>query len=52
MKDRLERIHAVDTDDLFETLLEILQAIPVDELHQVFPAWIDRIREVNEGNDD
>jgi crotonobetainyl-CoA:carnitine CoA-transferase CaiB-like acyl-CoA transferase len=37
-KNRLERIHTVDGDDLFEQLLEILQAIPVDELERVSPA--------------
>jgi hypothetical protein len=30
-KDRLERIHTVDGDDLCEQLLEILQEISVDE---------------------
>jgi hypothetical protein len=52
VKDHLERIHTVDGDDLFEQLLEILQAIPIDELELVFTAWIDRIREVSEENGD
>jgi hypothetical protein len=38
VNDRLERIHRVDGDDLSEQLLEILQAIPVDELTRIFTA--------------
>jgi hypothetical protein len=52
VKDRLERIHTVDRDNLFEQLLEILQAIAVDELDRVVTAWIDRVCEVSEGNGD
>jgi hypothetical protein len=52
VKNRLERIHTVDEHDLFETLLEVLQVIPVDELERVFPACIDRVLEVNEGSGD
>jgi hypothetical protein len=33
-------------------LLEILQEISVDELEWMFTAWIDRVREVNEGTGD
>jgi hypothetical protein len=29
-----------------------MQVIPVDELERVFTAWIDRVREVSEGNGD
>jgi hypothetical protein len=35
-----------------EQLLEILQAIPIDELDRVFTAWIDRVREASEGSGD
>jgi hypothetical protein len=52
VKGQLERIRTVVVDDLFEQLLEILQMIPVDELERVFTAWIDRVREVSEGNGD
>jgi transposase len=38
VKNRLERIHRVDGNDLFEQLLEILRATPVDELELVFTA--------------
>jgi hypothetical protein len=41
VKNRLERIHTVDGDDLFGQLSETLQAIPVH-----------RVREVSEGNGD
>jgi hypothetical protein len=36
VKNRLERIHTVDGDDLFEQLLELVPVIPVDELDRVF----------------
>jgi hypothetical protein len=52
VKNCLERIHTVDGDDLFEKLLEILHPIWVDELEQVFTAWIYRVRDVSEGNGD
>jgi hypothetical protein len=52
VKDRLERTHTVDGDDLFEQLFEILRAIAVDELERVFTARIDRVREVSEGDGD
>jgi hypothetical protein len=42
----------VDGDDLPKQLLDILHAIPVNELERAFTAWIDRLREASEGNDD
>jgi hypothetical protein len=52
VKDWLKRIDTVDGGDIFEYSLEILRAIPVDELKRVFIAWIDHNREVSERNDD
>jgi hypothetical protein len=52
VKNRLEKTNTVDGDDLFEQLSEMLPAIPIDELEPVFTAWIDRVREVSEGNCD
>jgi hypothetical protein len=52
VKNRVEKIPTVDEDNLFEQLLEILKAIPVDELERVFTAWVDRVREVSQGNGD
>jgi hypothetical protein len=52
VNNRIERIDTIDGDYLFETLLEMLQEIPIDELDQVFTAWIDRVRGVSEGNGD
>jgi hypothetical protein len=52
VKNRLESIHTVDGADLFEQLLEILQAIPVDEFERVLTSWIDRARDVSHGNGD
>jgi enolase len=52
VNDRLERIHTVDGDDLFEQSLEILQKIPIDELDRVFTAWIDRVHKVSKQNGD
>jgi transposase len=51
-KNRLERIQTADGDDLFEQFLELLHAIPVDELKRAFAAWINRVREGSEGNGD
>jgi histone-lysine N-methyltransferase SETMAR len=52
VKDRLERFHMVDDDELFEQLLEILQAVAIDELKRVFTSWIHRVREVRQGDGD
>jgi hypothetical protein len=52
VKNTLERIHTIDGDDLFEWSLEILHAIPVDELERALTAWIDRVRYVSESNGD
>jgi hypothetical protein len=50
VKNRLEQIQASDADDFFEQLQEILSSISVEELERVFAAWIDRVRQVSEGN--
>jgi hypothetical protein len=50
VKNRLEQIQASDADDFFEQLEEILSSISVEELERVFAAWIDRVRQVSEGN--
>jgi hypothetical protein len=50
VKNRLEQIQASDADDFFEQLEEILSSISVEELEWVFAAWIDRVRQVSEGN--
>jgi hypothetical protein len=50
VKNRLEKIQASDADDFFEQLEEILSSIAVEELERVFAAWIDRVRQVSEGN--
>jgi hypothetical protein len=50
VKNRLEQIQASDADDFFEQLTEILNSISPEELERVFAAWIDRIRQVSEGN--
>jgi hypothetical protein len=42
----------VGGDDLFEQMLEILHATPVDEFERAFTAWINRVCEVSEGNGD
>jgi hypothetical protein len=50
VKNRLEQIQASDADDFFEQLEEILSSISVEELERVLAAWIDRVRQVSEGN--
>jgi hypothetical protein len=50
VKDRLERMQASDADALVEQIPDILRSIAVEELERVFAAWIDRIRQVREGN--
>jgi hypothetical protein len=52
VKDWLKRMYTVDGDNLFEQLLEMLHASAVDEFERVFTAWIDRVRQVGEGNGD
>jgi hypothetical protein len=52
VKNQLEQIHASDADDFFGQFDEILNSIPVEKLKWVFTAWIDRVRQVSEGNED
>jgi hypothetical protein len=52
LKDQLDKMHTADGDELFEQLLDILSAIPVDKLERGFTAWVDRVREMREGTDD
>jgi hypothetical protein len=50
VKNRLEQIQARDADDFFDQLDEIQSLISAEELKPVFVAWIDRVRQVSEGD--
>jgi hypothetical protein len=47
VKDRLERLQVSDAGTRFELVYEIRRSIFVEELEQVFAAWLDRIRQVS-----
>jgi hypothetical protein len=49
-KNRLEPVEACDADDFFDQVDEILRSISAAELECVFAAWIDRVRQVSEGD--
>jgi hypothetical protein len=50
VKNRLEQIQACDADNCFDQLDEFLSSISAEEFEGVFAAWIDRVREVSEGD--
>jgi hypothetical protein len=47
---RLGQIQACDADDFFDRFDKILSAISAEELERAFAAWIDRVRQVREGD--
>jgi hypothetical protein len=52
VKEKLERIQLADEDQFFECLLQVLRDVDLEKLNIVFQAWVDRVRQVNEGNGD
>jgi hypothetical protein len=50
VKNRLEQIQGCDANDFCDQLDEIPSSISAEELERVFAAWIDRVRQVSEGD--
>jgi hypothetical protein len=52
VKEKLERIQVADEDQLFDCLQEILSGIDHGELDGVLQAWMRRVQEVSQDNED
>jgi hypothetical protein len=52
VKEKLERIQVVDENQFSKSLQAILRGIDREELNRVFQAWVWRVQEINEGNED
>jgi hypothetical protein len=52
VKEKLERIQLADEDQFFECLQEVLRGIDLEKLNTVFQAWVGRVQEVSEDNED
>jgi hypothetical protein len=52
VKEKLKRIQLADEDQFFEWLQEVLRGLDQQELNTVFQAWVLRVQEVSEGNED
>jgi histone-lysine N-methyltransferase SETMAR len=50
IKEKLERIHLADEDQLFEYLQAVVKRLDQQELNRVFQAWVRRVQELSEGN--
>jgi hypothetical protein len=52
VKEKLERIQVTDEDQFFKPLQDILRGIDQEELNGVFQAWVRRVQEVSQDNED
>jgi hypothetical protein len=50
VKEKLERIHLADEDQLFECLQGVLRDLDQQELNRVFQASVRQVQEISEGN--
>jgi hypothetical protein len=50
VKEKLEPIQLADENQFFESLQTILSDLDHQESNAVFQAWVQRVREVSEGN--
>jgi hypothetical protein len=52
VKEKLKRIQVADEDQFAESLQEILRGIDQEELDSIFQAWMRRVQQVSQDNED